>query len=318
MKNSIFAASLMACVSGAYAISDTLQNILANTHKSDLYSYPTDLTRGIIPKPFHSHNDYWRDLPFYSALSKGAISVEADVWLINGTLYVGHEISALTPERTFAALYIDPILDTIQRQNPTTRFVSSKDTKNGVYDTDSDQTLYLWIDLKTDGPTTWPAVLSALAPLHDAKYLTTTDGKTTTRRAVTAIGTGNTPKGYFLPQDPATPSSPRFTFLDAQLSTLNTSAGINVTSVITPIASAQFSAQFGKVVTEGLNLTQVELLRSQVSYAKSRGIGARYWDQPGWPLGTRNVIWRALLEEGVALLNVDDLEGAADFWESKG
>lgn len=49
MKNSIFAASLMACVSGAYAISDTLQNILANTHKSDLYSYPTDLTRGIIP-----------------------------------------------------------------------------------------------------------------------------------------------------------------------------------------------------------------------------------------------------------------------------
>ena len=39
-------------------------------------------------KPFHSHNDYWRDLPFYSALRAGAVSVEADVWLINGTLYV--------------------------------------------------------------------------------------------------------------------------------------------------------------------------------------------------------------------------------------
>jgi hypothetical protein len=27
----------------------TLQNILSNTHGSDLYSYPTDLTRAIVP-----------------------------------------------------------------------------------------------------------------------------------------------------------------------------------------------------------------------------------------------------------------------------
>lgn len=40
-------------------------------------------------KPFHSHNDYWRDVPFYSGLAAGAISTEADVWLIDGTLYVG-------------------------------------------------------------------------------------------------------------------------------------------------------------------------------------------------------------------------------------
>jgi hypothetical protein len=267
-------------------------------------------------------------------LSAGAISVEADVWLINGTLYVsphahnvrtgsnirkvGHEMSALTPERTFASLYIDPILDTIKRENPTTQFVSSSQTKNGVFDTSSGQTLYLWIDLKTDGATTWPAVLAALAPLKDAGYLTTTDGKTVTSGAVTAIGTGNTPESYFIPQDPATSSTPRFTFYDAQLSTLNSSAGVNITSLITPIASTQFSGQFGQVITEGLNSTQLDLLRSQISYAKSKGIGSRYWDQPGWPLGTRNALWRTLLEEGVSLLNVDDLEGAADFWENNG
>lgn len=33
-------------------------------------------------------SDYWRDVPFYTALSKGCISTEADVWLFNGTLYV--------------------------------------------------------------------------------------------------------------------------------------------------------------------------------------------------------------------------------------
>jgi len=34
-------------------ISSGLQNILANTHGSDLYTYPTDLTRGIIPVRKH-------------------------------------------------------------------------------------------------------------------------------------------------------------------------------------------------------------------------------------------------------------------------
>jgi hypothetical protein len=60
-----------------------------NTEKTDKYHYPTDFTRDIAPKPFHSHNDYWRDVPFYTGLSYGAISTEADVWLIDGTLYVG-------------------------------------------------------------------------------------------------------------------------------------------------------------------------------------------------------------------------------------
>ena len=30
-------------------VSASLQNILANTHQSDAYQYPTDLTRGIVP-----------------------------------------------------------------------------------------------------------------------------------------------------------------------------------------------------------------------------------------------------------------------------
>jgi hypothetical protein len=84
-----FALPMSALVSGTFAAySDALQNILMNTDKTDKYHYPTDFTREIIPKPFHSHNDYWRDVPFYTGLSYGAISTEADVWLINGTLHV--------------------------------------------------------------------------------------------------------------------------------------------------------------------------------------------------------------------------------------
>jgi hypothetical protein len=160
-------------------------------------------------------------------------------------------------------------------------------------------------------------VLKALEPLKNAGYLSTTDGKTIENRAVTVIGTGNTPQSYFIP-DPATSSNPRFTFFDGQLATLNKPENAAITNLITPIASTQFSASFGQVVTEQLNSTQLTLLRSQISYAKSKGIGSRYWDQPNWPLGTRNAVWRTLIEEGVSLLNVDNLEDAAEFWKSKG
>ena len=60
-----------------------------------------------------------------------------------------------------------------------------------------------------------------------------------------------------------------------------------------------------------MNKTQVALLRSQVKTAHGKGILLRYWDQPGWPISTRNGIWRQLKSEGVDLINADDLEAAA-------
>jgi hypothetical protein len=104
-------------------------------------------------------------VPFYTALSVGTVSIEADVWLYNGTLYVGHEQGALTKERTFESLYINPIMDVLKRQNPTNSSFLSTTTHNGVFDASAGQTLYLFVDLKTDGPSTWPVVIKALEPL---------------------------------------------------------------------------------------------------------------------------------------------------------
>ena len=159
-----FASLLSSALTANPDVSPALQTILDKAHEAPLYTYPTSLTQGIVPKYIHSHNDYWRDVPFYSALSVGAVSVEADVWLYNGTLHVGHEQGALTSERTFQSLYINPILDTLHRQNPDSSFLAAP-THNGVFDTDGKQTLYLFVDLKTEGTTTWPYVVSALEPL---------------------------------------------------------------------------------------------------------------------------------------------------------
>jgi hypothetical protein len=292
----------------------TLQNILANTDNNDAYTYPTDITRGIVPKPIHSHNDYWRDLPFWSALSVGCISIEADVILGNGTLYIGHEVAALTESRTLKSLYIDPILSVLNRTNPDTKFTSAypSSTPNGLYDTSSDQTVYLFIDLKTDGATTWPAVIDALSPLREAGYLTTFSRDTgVTYGPITVIGTGNTPLSQ------VQGVSPRDYFYDANLAFLSTTL-TNITSDVSPIASAQFSRFIGEVNGTSFNATQLEILRSHVEYAQAKGIMARYWDTPAWPLEKRNGVWRTLVDEGVGLLNADDLVAAAGFGGSGG
>jgi hypothetical protein len=55
-----------------------------------LKDYPTDATRDVTPIPCHSHNDYWRRVPFWDAIHWGCTSVEADVWLFDDELFVGY------------------------------------------------------------------------------------------------------------------------------------------------------------------------------------------------------------------------------------
>ncbi|KAF5861857.1 hypothetical protein ETB97_012408 [Aspergillus alliaceus] len=294
----------------AAGVSTELQSVLKNTHGSNEYGYPTDFTRGILPIPVHSHNDYWRDIPFYTGLSKGCTSTEADVWLYNGTLYVGHDESSLTEERTFESLYVNPMLDVLKRQNPKSRFVTSP-TKNGVFDTTTSQTLYFFVDVKTSGPETFKAVIAALEPLRREGYLTTLkDNKTVTSGPITVIGTGNTPL------DMVGPVADRDYFFDAHLDSLEENP--EMTSLIAPIASTSFQEAIGSL-TYGdndavLNDKQLATLRSQISAAKERGIGARYWETPYYPIRIRNAVWRTLLQEGVALLNADDLDAVAAYF----
>ncbi|KAJ5350365.1 hypothetical protein N7541_008092, partial [Penicillium brevicompactum] len=293
------------------AITTSLQSILKNTHGSKDYGYPTDLTRDILPIPVHSHNDYWRDEPFYTGLSHGCTSTEADVWLYNDTLYVGHDQSALSTSRTLKSLYINPILDVLERQNPESPFVS-KPTKNGVWDTDTEQTLYFFIDVKTSGPETFKAVIAALEPFRKKGFLTTVkDGKIITNGPVTVIGTGETPL------DLVAPVKDRDYFFDAPLANLTDPAYADITGTVSPVASTDFQKTVGKITRDTdpiLTDAQLQALRDQISTANERGIGARYWNTPYFPIRARNLVWRTLLREGVILLNADDLDAVTSLF----
>lgn len=57
----------------------------------------------------HSHNDYENDPPFWLACSNHFGSIEADIWAIDGELFVAHYRNEIKPERTLDSLYIVPI-----------------------------------------------------------------------------------------------------------------------------------------------------------------------------------------------------------------
>lgn len=160
--------------------------------------------------------------------------------------------------------------------------------------------------MKTSGPETFQAVIEALEPLRQKGYLTTVKGaETITHGAVTIIGTGETPLNM------VAPVKDRDYFFDAPLANLNDPKYSNITSLVSPIASTDFEAVVGKITIDTepiLGDDQIRPLRDQIATAKQRGIGARYWNTPYWPIRQRNLVWRTLLREGVTLLNADDLD----------
>lgn len=297
--------------------------------------WPTDISRDIIPVGCHSHNDYWRRVPLFSALQAGCISVEADVWLFDNELYVGHSTSALTPERTLRSMYVDPLVEVLDRQNPITRFHPTAERPfNGVFDTDPLQTLVLLIDFKTDGPTTWAQVVEQLSPLRDRGYLTYFNGDEVVRGPITIVGTGNTPFDLVVSN-----STHRDIFFDAPLdmlaeddaqnrqdpqpkrrtakqSTDNLGQGLSGigSDAFNPTNSYYASVSLKKSigVPWPFHFTphQMDRLRAQIRGAHSRGLKARYWALPAWPRSLRNHVWTVLVREGVDILNVDDLQSA--------
>ncbi|KAK7741070.1 hypothetical protein SLS62_010928 [Diatrype stigma] len=287
------------------------------------FRYPTDFLRDVVPIPCHSHNDYWRKEPLFSALRAGCVSVEADVWWLSfpsskNDLYVGHDPAALTPHRTFASLYVDPLVKLLDRMNPQAAPFyhensdhSNSDSRRGVFDADPEQTLVLLVDVKTDGAQTWPRVLEQLEPLRARGWLTRFedggDGEDGVRVGpVTVVGTGNTPFDVLTRN-----ATYRDAFFDAPLGALSEVEGGDYDRTNSLYASTSFKEAVGPLSRGELSDDQLRTIRVQIRNAHSSGLKARYWETPSWPIALRNKIWRILVEEGADILNVDDLYAAS-------
>ena len=74
---------------------------------------PSNCPRGRLPA--YAHNDYLNAHPLYDALSLGYKGVEADVFLVNGVLQLGHERRAAAQDGTFETLYLAPLRTLVAR-----------------------------------------------------------------------------------------------------------------------------------------------------------------------------------------------------------
>ena len=329
----------------------------------ELTRYPTDFLRDVVPIPCHSHNDYWRAEPLFAALRAGCQGVEADVWFLpehyaEYGLLVGHDTASLAPRRSFASLYVEPLVELLLAANPRTPFhhgASQHGDANpdgdgdgaqkgqdwgepphfGVFDADPTQSLVLLVDVKTGGAETWPRVLEQLEPLRSRGWLThvvRTDesdggGLELRPRPITVVATGNAPFDLV-----AANASYRDAFFDAPLEALfqededSAEAGqkakakkeggdlpYDATNSFYASTSlrAALGTSFFPLGGTGLSDDQRRAVRAQIRGAHARGLKARYWDTPSWPIALRNGVWRALLEEGADILNVDDLHAAS-------
>jgi hypothetical protein len=94
----------------------------------------------------HSHNDYSQPDPFFHAYKRGFESIEADVFILNKTLFVAHDEKDIKQGRTLKQLYLDPINEVLSR--------------------DTARTVTLLIDLKGDYHAIMPELINELKPLQ--------------------------------------------------------------------------------------------------------------------------------------------------------
>lgn len=97
----------------------------------------------------HSHNDYEQRIPFWMAYNEGFASIEADIWLRNGRLLIGHDTSEIKAGRTLEEYYIRPLLSGLEKNN-------------GHPFADTSRSLQMLIDIKTDSIFTLDSLIALL------------------------------------------------------------------------------------------------------------------------------------------------------------
>lgn len=93
-----------------------IKNILNSTTPLFLLLFLTQL--GFAQKKeyslIHSHNDYYKKVPFWEAYSCGLNSIEIDVFLKNDSLYVTHSEDEIIKNRDIESLYLKPMRNALE------------------------------------------------------------------------------------------------------------------------------------------------------------------------------------------------------------
>jgi hypothetical protein len=239
--------------------------------------------RRVVPLPqAHAHNDYEHRRPLLDALEHGFCSVEADVFLVDGRLLIGHERKDLRPERTLERLYLDPLRERVKA--------------NGGRVYAGGPPFYLLVDVKTEAGATYAALDAVLVRYGDV-LSSTRDGKFEPK-AVTVVVSGNCAREAIASQ------KVRYASIDGRPPDLDS----DLPTHLLPWISSRWGLHFrwqGEGAMPDAERTQ---LREFVAKAHRRGRLVRFWATPEKP-----AVWKELASAGVDLINTDRLAELQQF-----
>lgn len=235
----------------------------------------------------HAHNDYYHTRPLLDALDRGFNSVEADVFLVDGELLVGHDRQELRPERSLRKLYLEPLNERVK--------------KNGGFVHAQGARFFLFIDIKDNADRTREALGKLLGEYSSMVGRVESDDNAP-EPAVTVVLSGAAPRRGIVVE------GTRLAGADGRLSDLDS----EISAAEMPVISDHWGQHFGWLGINSLPEEQRARLRKVTRKAHESGRVVRFWAT----LDSEN-LWGALLDNGVDLLNTDDLDRLGKFLRSR-
>lgn len=225
----------------------------------------------------HAHNDFERSRPLFHALERGLASIEVDVALRDGRLYVTHDTSKIRTDRTLQAEYLDPLRDLAEANG------------GRVYEA-SQPPLQLLIDVKSDAAETHSA-LHALLAEYDP-ILTRWTGTDARPGPVSVIVSGNRAIG------PIGDEAVRYMAVDGRIYDDRDA----VSEALMPLVSINWDDTIGR---GGRWLLGERLENAERFIAQVHGEGrqVRFWGTPD-----REDLWRRLEAVGVDYIGADSVD----------
>ncbi|MEW4452718.1 phosphatidylinositol-specific phospholipase C/glycerophosphodiester phosphodiesterase family protein [Bremerella sp. JC817] len=237
---------------------------------------------GQTPLPqAHAHNDYYHKRPLLDALDQGFCNVEADIYLVQGQLLVGHERWELRTNRSLTSLYLDPLKERIEA--------------NGGHVYETPKPFILMIDIKTNGEEVYAALEKLLAQYD---FISVTEDGKHQEKAVTVVISGDRPKKA------VAEANPRRVGLDGRLSDLNA----NWPAELMPVISDKWGSHFKWKGQGPMPDAEQAKLKEIVEKTHAKGRQLRFWGTPEDPK-----FWAMLQSAGVDLIGTDDLEKLSEF-----
>lgn len=231
----------------------------------------------------HSHNDYAQKTPFFLAYNAGFGSIEADIWAVNGELFVAHDRRDISADKTLDKLYLQPIVKLFHENG-------GKAWKG------SEGTFQLLIDFKTEVAATMPLLVAKLE-----KYPGVFN-PAVNPHAVRVTITGNRPgpDGFS--------ACPGFIFFDGNLFLKYDKTQLSRIALYSEnlVTFTKWRGTEAMPAAEELRLKQV------IDSVHNIGKTVRFWNAPDVPEA-----WKKLMSLKVDYINTDHINELAAFLKNK-